>query len=466
MARAFPFSTPASLKGLGIDAIVHLAALAGDIAIVLGADGRIVDVALPGADIAGRGRQDWIGQNWAATATAESRLKIVEMIAEARSVAPPRWRRINHPTANGDVPVRYLVVGGQGSDHLLAVGVDISAMSVLEQQLIQSQQALERDHLRLRQAEARYRLLLDFDGDPMIVVDAKGRRVLEANPAAHKLAHAKPGTLVNRSVVDLFAKDSQEDIVALIGAAVVCSDVAPAPAVLADGSFGAVQATAFREDRTVLILLRIAADSPGPFVNGSAESNNVLDSLPDAVAATDERLCIAYANAAFLDLVREAAIERVVGQPLGKWLGRAGIDVDLVAEQVRQYGVARTVAMIARTARDTTEEIEVSAAATNDRGFAFSIRPVGRRIRDLPPAPQVLPRSPEQLAELVGRMSLKEIVRESCDAIERLCIEAALEHTSDNRASAAEILGLSRQSLYSKLHRYRLGNLEDNDRGL
>jgi DNA-binding NtrC family response regulator len=56
-------------------------------------------------------------------------------------------------------------------------------------------------------------------------------------------------------------------------------------------------------------------------------------------------------------------------------------------------------------------------------------------------------------------MSLKDIVRESTDLIERLCIEAALSYTSDNRASAAEILGLSRQSLYSKLHRYGLGNL-------
>jgi DNA-binding NtrC family response regulator len=56
-------------------------------------------------------------------------------------------------------------------------------------------------------------------------------------------------------------------------------------------------------------------------------------------------------------------------------------------------------------------------------------------------------------------MSLKDIVRESTDLIEQLCIEAALSYTSDNRASAAEILGLSRQSLYSKLHRYGLGNL-------
>jgi DNA-binding NtrC family response regulator len=43
--------------------------------------------------------------------------------------------------------------------------------------------------------------------------------------------------------------------------------------------------------------------------------------------------------------------------------------------------------------------------------------------------------------------------------IERLCIEAALELTNDNRATAAEMLGLSRQSLYVKLRRYGLGDL-------
>jgi DNA-binding NtrC family response regulator len=70
-----------------------------------------------------------------------------------------------------------------------------------------------------------------------------------------------------------------------------------------------------------------------------------------------------------------------------------------------------------------------------------------------------LPRSVEQLSHLVGRVTLKELVREATDLVERLCIEAALELTGNNRASAAEVLGLSRQSLYSKLHRYGLGDL-------
>ncbi len=76
----------------------------------------------------------------------------------------------------------------------------------------------------------------------------------------------------------------------------------------------------------------------------------------------------------------------------------------------------------------------------------------------LPPGKQPS-RSVEQLTELIGRVSLKDLVRESTEVIERLAIEAALELTNDNRASAAEMLGLSRQSLYVKLRRYGIGDL-------
>ena len=60
--------------------------------------------------------------------------------------------------------------------------------------------------------------------------------------------------------------------------------------------------------------------------------------------------------------------------------------------------------------------------------------------------------SVEQMSELVGKMPLKEIVGETTDVIEKMCIESALILTSNNRASAAEMLGLSRQSLYVKLN--------------
>jgi DNA-binding NtrC family response regulator len=76
---------------------------------------------------------------------------------------------------------------------------------------------------------------------------------------------------------------------------------------------------------------------------------------------------------------------------------------------------------------------------------------------------KLLPQSVQQLAELVGRVPMKSIVRETTDLIETMCIEAALHLTGDNRASAAEILGLSRQSLYVKLHRHGIGGVEQDE---
>jgi len=87
------------------------------------------------------------------------------------------------------------------------------------------------------------------------------------------------------------------------------------------------------------------------------------------------------------------------------------------------------------------------------------VRDVGRRLSPEPAGVRGLPSSVNQLTELVGRVPMKDIVSETSDLIEKLCIEAALELTRDNRASAAEILGLSRQSLYVKLRRYGLGDL-------
>ncbi len=82
-----------------------------------------------------------------------------------------------------------------------------------------------------------------------------------------------------------------------------------------------------------------------------------------------------------------------------------------------------------------------------------------RRLSAEDPEEKRLPRSVAAITQQVGRVPLKALVRQSTDVVEKLCIEAALNLTGDNRASAAELLGLSRQSLYSKLRRHDLGDI-------
>ena len=93
------------------------------------------------------------------------------------------------------------------------------------------------------------------------------------------------------------------------------------------------------------------------------------------------------------------------------------------------------------------------------RCLGFTIRDMGRRLSLDGRANKELPRSASQMTELVGRAPLRDIVRDTTDLVERLCIDAALQLTGDNRASAAELLGLSRQSLYIKLRRFGMSDI-------
>ena len=89
------------------------------------------------------------------------------------------------------------------------------------------------------------------------------------------------------------------------------------------------------------------------------------------------------------------------------------------------------------------------------------LRDIERRNAVASPVGQGLAGSLPDIAQLVGRRPIKDIVGESVDTIERMCIEAALELTHNNRASAAEMLGISRQSLYVKLRRFGIMDADE-----
>ncbi len=161
-----------------------------------------------------------------------------------------------------------------------------------------------------------------------------------------------------------------------------------------------------------------------------------------------------------------ATEEQARNESIDRWLGRPGVDFNLLIAQLREHGSVRLFATQLRGEFGSSSDVEICAVSVADGEepcFGFTIRDVGQRVTFERQASREKPRSVEQLTELVGRVPLKDLVRDSTDMIEKLCIEAALEITGDNRASAAEILGLSRQGLYAKLRRYGLGELASAD---
>ncbi len=457
-----PFGKAAELfDSLDADAAMKLAMVAGDITLVLDDMGTILDTAFDPNEFPGF--EGWEGTNWIETVTVESRPKVMEMLAAARRGEVQHWRQVNHPTRDGDVPIRYAVLSVNGGEHRIAFGRDLREAGKMQQRLLQVQQSLERDYLRMRQLDARYRMLFDNSGEAVLILEASTLRIREGNIAAHTILGARQGSLPGKKLPALVDKSSRDALQSLVGAALASDTAAPMELTISKGSRGVLaSATGFSQDRGQFILLRLSEAH-------SAEAQPVspvlelVDHMPDAFVVADANLDVVSANTAFVEMVEAPSLDPLRGRPLSSWIGRPGIDMELIEGQIDQHGAARNVSTVLRVGDEVEgEAIELSAVRTDGENalYAFVIRPIGRRLRDLPPGSQDLPRSVEQLTDLVGRMSLKEIVRESTDLIERLCIEAALQYTSDNRASAAEILGLSRQSLYSKLHRHGLGNLD------
>ena len=450
-----PFAQDDLFDSLESDVATKLAMVAGDITLVLNTQGEVLDASADPNDYPGF--EDWIGSDLLELVTIESRPKIMELLAAARKGEVQHWRQVNHPMPDGDIPVRYVIVASSDRKQFFALGRDMREAAVLQQRLLQAQQTLERDYARLRHVETRYRILFEQSSEPVLIVEHGEHRIREANRAAHAVLGAEQGSLPGTRLTGHFARNDREPLISYFGSALAARKVKPFEATLARNSESiGLSATGFRENGRQFLLVRLSGPET-TLAGGYAGARSVLEEMPDAFVMANSERAIVAANMAFVELVGAASLEQILGHPVSDYIGRPGIDMELIEGQLAKNGTARNVmTVIGAAQQEKTEPVELSAVRTSgDSGlFGFVIRAVGRRLRDLPPMSDDLPRSVEQLTELVGRMSLKDIVRESTDLIERLCIEAALSYTSNNRASAAEILGLSRQSLYSKLNRY------------
>jgi transcriptional regulator PpsR len=451
-----------TLGGLDAASAAALIAAAADIAIVTDKAGVIRDVAIQNEELAAEleGHADWTGKAWVDVVTAESRPKIEALLRQTeQSGVAPRWRHVNYPSASGrDVPALVSAIRLSGDGRVVGFGRDLRSVSELQYRLVDAQQAMERDHARRQQMERRYRILFQTTPDAVLIVDLATSRIAEANAAAEQMVGGTARRLTGRPFTELFDAGSGERVQAALAGLRSAGRADEVTVRLAEGGRDAVlSAYLFRQDAGTFALVRLApTGAKWPRL--------------DAVVLTTASGEVVTANPAFLALVQAPSEEQVRGESLDRWLGRAGVDLNVLLASLRQRGSVRMFGTTFRDEYGAASDVEISAASLAEADqtyFGFVIRGVAQRL-PAPAAPaadagsgRVLPRSVEQLTELIGRVTLKDLVREATDMVERLCIEAALEMTNDNRAAAAEILGLSRQSLYVKLRRYGLGDLSD-----
>ena len=451
---------------LDLAALVGLLAKVADIAFCLDEEGEITRFASGTGELATQIDDSWQGRSLLDTVEGDSRKRLADALAAAvADPDKPLRLDLTHTLENGaSLPVEYRLVAVPGG--VLAAGRDMRPVASLRQQLLNAQQALEQDYWRLRQVETRYRQLFDMIADAILVVDATSGRVLEANPAASELLGAGGQRVVGKPFPLGLSERSQRDVTGLLAEAQASGRALLAGVTCAaDNAPLTVVVSFLRQGSETRFLVRLAADGADSAFSDDQALPASLQRSPDAVLLTDTEGRVLAANRTFLDLAQVAGEDRVTGLSADRWLGRSGVDVSVLLSNLNERGAVKLFSTVLRGEGGVNTDVEISACALDDvpRGrLAFYIRDVSRRVSDGRPAGENLPASIEQITRRVGRMPLKELVRESTDIIEAMCIRAALELTQDNRASAAELLGLSRQSLYAKLRRYDIPGAESN----
>lgn len=457
------FQAPAdNLGALSAPTAAKVIGAAADIAIVLDANGTILDVSASSDGLVGRNWHAWIGLPWIDTVAEDSRSKVTKLLSSDPEHAGAQ-RQINQMLGDGEeLLVLYSSVILNDDGNRVAIGKDLSSLTRLQQRLVNVQQSMERDYARLRQFETRYRLLFQTTGEAILLANASTGKIIEANPAVCELLEVTERRLVGSSIGRWFGDTDRQSVEDAVGAVRLSGNPMNLRLASTEQTLD-VHLSLFKSDNASHLLIRLE----DPYAGNSERTHSeqverlmaLVESAPDALVVTDDRGSVLTANTEFLDLTQLASVEQAAGQSLAKWLGMGGIDYQVIMASLREHGSVRLYITQMRGEFGSITDVEVSAAIVRSADIdcvGFSIRNISRRVAANDESAGTSPRSVDQLTQLVGRVPLKELVRESTELIEQLCIQAALKLTGNNRASAAEMLGLSRQSLYVKLRRYSL----------
>ncbi|WP_186827155.1 transcriptional regulator PpsR [Shimia ponticola] len=436
---------------------------ASDLALVIDADGKIMSV-LVNQEHRSLGKlEHWEGRDVRDFLTPESVPKLDQKLETLDSPSGLRAVELNHIDQTAwEFPIRYTFhrIGPDGA--LLMLGRDLRPIAEMQQQLVKAQIALERDYETQREFDTRYRVLMDTTREAVVFVQVGNGRVTDVNPSAANLLGGTRDDLIGQAFAQEFeGRRRGEFLESLTNAAL--SDRARPLTLQARRSRKRINIipTVFRASGERLLLCRVElADQSEVMTDELSENLSALyQEGVDAIVFTDKEGIIRSANESFLNLTDLAHLTGAKGKSLGDFLARGTVDLKVLLENAARAGQMRMYATKLAGEYSSTISVEISVTYLNDRAhpsYVFVIRDASRVEAVRKPGVAVTDDAVRSVMELVGSASLKDIVSETTDVVEKMCIETAVELTRNNRVAAAEMLGLSRQSLYVKLRKYGL----------
>jgi transcriptional regulator PpsR len=387
--------------------------------------------------------------------------RLVEFLETSGNVLPVE---LNHKAkdTHSEFPMRYSFhqVGTDGA--ILMLGRDLRPIAEMQQQLVAAQIALEKDYEAQREYDTRFRVLMSSSSEVTFFVSVATGAIADCNAAAATFFSTPRNDLIGTAFTKLFDAKQSTDLIRVLAEA--GSSNLPSPITSATKKTRReleISPTLFRSGGEQVLLCRITA-ADGQSMRSHELSDNLTalyNSGVDAIVFMNRSGGILSANEAFQNLTDVTHAQSMRGRSMADFLSRGSVDLNVLLENTQRTGAMRLYATRLVSEHGTERPVEISTTKLGANGesvFALIVRDASRVDAIRSPAPQVTDVDMRSVIELIGSQTLKDIVAKTTDVVEKMCIETAVELTSNNRVAAAEMLGLSRQSLYVKLRKYDL----------
>ena len=89
---------------------------------------------------------------------------------------------LNHvSTDTGEFPVRYKGFKTEDKKNIILIGNDLSQIAEVQKRFVNSQLALEREYSKFRSFETKYKALIEFSEEALVILDASLGNILDLN---------------------------------------------------------------------------------------------------------------------------------------------------------------------------------------------------------------------------------------------------------------------------------------------
>ncbi len=459
--------TPGSIPLIAPETLGEIIATASDLSIVMSDEGQVLSVLRNPQSAQLAHADSWEGKDIRDTLASDSVGKVDELLDRMRQTGKGGQGmsgvELNHVGRGGaEFPIRYSFhrIGPDGT--VLMLGRDLRPIADMQEQLVKAQLALEQDYEVQRDFDTRYRVLMEVATEPLVFVSIGTGRITDANAAAAAMLGIGRDEALGTTFATEFEGKKRGEFVEALTSAAITEGAGPVEArIKRSGRTVTLHPFAFRAAGERMLLVRMAGEEADRALPGGLASD--LHALfvegVDGIVFTDGDGVIRAANEAFLGLTDAAHVSSIKGRSLAQFLARGAVDLKVLLENAERAGQMRMYATKLASEYGSSVSVEISATYLADRShpaFVFVMRDASRAEALRKPGVGVTDDAMRSVMELVGSATLKDIVAETTDVVEKMCIETAVELTRNNRVAAAEMLGLSRQSLYVKLRKYGL----------